>query len=761
MAAPADGFDACRLFSAQDVPLPSSTPDSRSRSRSRKPGRADVARTARDGSRASAFSTALSWTLLILAALIVKGTVWAQLGNHPLLAPRGDLDTAYYIQLAQRVAAGDLNLSGEPFFVSPLYIYVLAAALTLTGGSLVAAQLLQLVGGIAAVCLTAWTAGQWFGPRARWIAGALSIATGAITFNELLILQSSLDPILMAAWLAALTRALLDERPIALTPISGPAIWWTATGALIALHALNRPNVLLCGLVLLAALPLLSGVRRGAGRALACALGLALVLTPLLLRNVASTGEPILISAHGGLNFYMGNRPGATGAYDSLEGITPSIQGQVRDARRVAEAAAGRTLSEGEVSEHFYRLGRDWWRAHPRDAVALLARKVWYALNAVDLSLNYSYTYFARDERSLLSLLVVGPWCLVPLGLVGLFAPRAAHATARTFAVWALMIPAFVLAVALFFVSGRYRLPLLTPLCVTSAATLLWTWDAVRLARGRTLAALAAAVLVLAVGVNWPTGLDDGRAAQRVDRVEVLIANGEDARAQALLDETKALQAQPGLMYYRAGRAWQARGASASAVAAYRQALTYDPGQAEIQFNLGETLAAMGQRAAAVPHLEAACRARVRVARCAGTLGQVLVDLGRAGDAAALLARTSPPTETTAGEWAALGAFALTLHRPEVAEPWLREAITRDPNVAGVHEQLGLALMLRDRAGEAVDAFETAARLDPSNPRIFYNLAVARVSLGQRDEARAAVAKAILIDPVYAAARALQRELDR
>ena len=149
-----------------------------------------------------------AWILLIVAATAIKLIVLAQLHAHPLLQPRGDLDTTYYVELAERVAGGDINLGGEPFFVSPLYVYVLGVIFAVFGKSLLAAQVVQMIGGIGAVGVIAWTARRWFGAAAGWTAGALAIGTGLFTFNEIAILQSSIDPLLTSLWLAALTAAL-------------------------------------------------------------------------------------------------------------------------------------------------------------------------------------------------------------------------------------------------------------------------------------------------------------------------------------------------------------------------------------------------------------------------------------------------------------------------------------------------------------------------------------------------------------------------
>ena len=179
----------------------------------------------------------------VLGVLILKLAAGTQLGQHPLLAPAGNLDAGFYLQFAQRVAAGDVLLldpasyQGQPpaaFFISPLYIYALALFLKV-GGSIAAVRVLQLVLGTLAVWLMVLTARRWWGDRAGWAALVLAAGCGLFTFYETLILQAALDPLLTALDLYLLTRAAQDGR----------ARSWAAAGAALGLHALNRPNMVL------------------------------------------------------------------------------------------------------------------------------------------------------------------------------------------------------------------------------------------------------------------------------------------------------------------------------------------------------------------------------------------------------------------------------------------------------------------------------------------------------------------------------------
>ena len=84
----------------------------------------------------------------------------------PTLIPIGDLDSGAYADLARQVLAGNLGLGPGLYFVSPLYIYFLAAGLALTK-SYTAVRLIQAALGTAAIGAIWLTTREWFGERAR------------------------------------------------------------------------------------------------------------------------------------------------------------------------------------------------------------------------------------------------------------------------------------------------------------------------------------------------------------------------------------------------------------------------------------------------------------------------------------------------------------------------------------------------------------------------------------------------------------------
>ena len=504
------------------------------------------------------------------------------LHDHPLLQPRGDLDTAVYVALAKQSGT-------QAFFISPLYLYFLRAV----HGSLFAARIVQIVLGCIGVVLIFDTARLWFGDRAATIASILAILTGVITFYEVTILPAALDPFLVALTLSLLVRALQSPN----------RMMFAAAGIALGLFVLNRPNALLWAPVLALGILWLRGWRT----AILLLLALMLTIAPVTIRNYVVSHELVLISSHGGLNFYIGNNPEADGTYHHVPGIRPTIAGQEEDAPKVAGASTA-----AEASRFFYRKAWAWIRSNPGAAFSLFLRKIAYVFNQTDLALNYSYSFFQHDVVSPLRFLIVGPWLLFPLGIVG----AIRNVRNRQFAIWAAFIPFYALSVALFFVSSRYRLPLLIPMCITAAGMFVrprvWPW--------------IAAVLIGA-GVCWNFGLDDGRAHERTNMIIYLIEQHRFSDAAQLIATTEAITRDRATLYSRSAAAYRQAGIASAqsnrpgeALAAFEAAHHLDPNDASNLLNIAVLQAQRGNTMAARENARAALRLRPDYPQAQGLL---------------------------------------------------------------------------------------------------------------------------------------------
>jgi Flp pilus assembly protein TadD len=89
----------------------------------------------------------------------------------------------------------------------------------------------------------------------------------------------------------------------------------------------------------------------------------------------------------------------------------------------------------------------------------------------------------------------------------------------------------------------------------------------------------------------------------------------------------------------------------------------------------------------------------------------------------------------------------------------LEQAVKLDPHHARAAYNLGLARNAAGNPTGAIQALITAESADPRDPRIPYARATIHAQLGQLDQARAAARRALEIDPNFAQAAALLRQL--
>ncbi len=609
----------------------------------------------------------LAPVLLLFAAFALKAALLSRFGSHPLLQPEGNMDGGVYTRLAAEVARGDLLLRGPgpvPFFVSPLYVYFLAAVQALSGGSLLAAKVVQIALGTAAVGLVWGMTRRLFDDRAALVAGALYTLTGVVSFHEILILQAALDPFLAALALFLLADALthgrseISSKGERESACAAGSARWLGAGAAFGLLALNRPNALMCVAAVAASLFLFTfkeNPLRTLRLAAAFLVGTAAIVALPFARNLIVSGEPVLISSHGGLNFLVGNGPGADGVYRVIPGITPDISGQARDSRKLAEEAEGRTLSARDVSAHFAKQAWEWIKRNPADAARLFLRKIHILLSGDEAPLNFSFPFY-RDRSLVLKLLRVGPGLLVPLAGAGFVLAffASAGASRRALLVFSAFLPAYVVAVALFFVATRYRLPLLVGLAPLAGAAVARVPEALG-TRGSRLGIAAAAAALLAAVSLWPTGLWDGASDEEMHLVLWEIERG-DAGAMAHAEAAAPGHPDPGLFWFRVGRSFEAAGKTDEAIAAYRSSREADPHRPEAPALLsallekrGLTRALAGDAASARPDLEEAVRLDSTNAAAFLNLAAVLAEAGET-DRARSLARQSLALEPGYGK---------------------------------------------------------------------------------------------------------------
>lgn len=420
----------------------------------------------------------VAWLLFGGAAVIRVAYVLA-VADHPAVAiPIGD--SLAYHRAALRILGGDW-IGSEVFYQDPLYPYWLAALYAVFGVGSIAVPIAQALVDAVSVVLVYWTARELFGDRTAWIAGASAALYRVSWFYDAVLLKVPLT--LLLASLTALLLARAERR--------GSARAWGAAAFALGLAALTRGNYLVFAPVLLGwAIARAPGARvRSAG---AVALGLALAIGPVALRNWLVADDFVLITSQAGQNFYIGNaRDNASGVYKAPAFVVANAEHEQGDFRAEAQRRTGREMKPSELSRFWFAAAFDEIRADPAHFARHTWRKLGLFFNHYEVPDNQSFAFFAQRVAPLLAVPTPGFGVLVPLAIVGFaFArrERGAWLLAAFFACYAASVIGF-------FIVSRYRIPALPAVFVLAGHGASGLFER---ARERRWTALAASALALA-----------------------------------------------------------------------------------------------------------------------------------------------------------------------------------------------------------------------------------------------------------------------
>ena len=506
-----------------------------------------------------------------------------------------ELDSLYDDLAAKAIVAG--HVDHAPFFRAPLYAYFLATIYKLFGHSYWAARIAQSIIGSASVVLLYRLGRTLFRPTIGVIAAVLMAFYGPLIFNN-----GELHTPVLEVFLDLLLLNLLVRRQTHNPEFQVPHSTFhiALSGIIVGLSAITRPSILVVIPVVVCWLAVDNRPGRRAAIAIAAFLaGAAIFPTLVTLRNWRVSGDPVFIAAQGGINLYLGNRPGADGftpstptryRFDSEYEDSVALYGQ-----RAAEDAVGHPLTASQAQSYWVKRSMDWWRVDPVDALKLTLRKVVVGWSHSEIRNNTAYAFARQELTPFLWVCGVGFWLAGPLGITGIILRRR-QSGARRLAVFALV---YMASFVPFFMADRYRLPVIPILLLFAAYAIVDIVERVRILQRRQLAIAFAVVIAASVFVD-------------VDWVRT---------------ETPKTWA---IDYWSEGNRYVKMAKFADAEDAYRKALKLDPDNGDIWNGLGEAQYDEGRLAdAAVSFARSAQagadveRAKYNEAICRESLGDI------------------------------------------------------------------------------------------------------------------------------------------
>lgn len=178
------------------------------------------------------------------------------------------------------------------------------------------------------------------------------------------------------------------------------------------------------------------------------------------------------------------------------------------------------------------------------------------------------------------------------------------------------------------------------------------------------------------------------------------------------------------------------------AIAAFREALSIEPGYTTAYYNLGLSLLEKQKPSEAVDALEAAVSLSPEDALAQRALGIALRQTGEHEEAVRALRRAVALDSEDVLSLQHLGRLLRDRGELEEAAAAIRSAIRLKPADPLLHQELGFTLRAAGRLEEAVSALESAVDLDPSLALAHYTLGVTLHEMGRRGDAERELAEA-------------------
>ena len=518
-----------------------------------------------------------AWIFLLTFAL--RFLVLSRLAASPYFLPAFS-DMKFYSDWGLRIAQGQLT-TGQSFYGLPGYAYFLALIYALIGFDpfFVGAIQAAAEGGTAVFLFL--IARELFLEDPRSKEHALAIGTiaslawaffqPAQTFSIILMPTSWL---ILAFW--GCIYWMIKTRE---TGVGRP---WAAMGLLIGAMAMMIATILFL-------LPMvfwtICNQVRGTGRKCA-AISITLLavfvgMSPCWIHNRFIAHEPVVLSAHSGLNFYIGNNETSNGYPKMPPGMSANQENMLADSITLAEKDLGHPLKHYEVSQYWSEKAHDYIAHHFRAWVKLMAikfRNFWNAYQYDDLSL---IMHFSQDGIILPGLRF---GFLSALGIAGMVLAIFKYPRGRWVVAAVLLHMSALMSV---FITERYRMAAAPGLCLLAALFVVDLWECLMAKRWAPAAGICAISTAAAFFVSLPQ-LD--RSLWWLDYYNTGIHAtevGELDKAQRNLEIAYSYVPSNADSNFALGNLWLAKNDVVQAKHFYQQTLLFDPHYAKAWNNVG------------------------------------------------------------------------------------------------------------------------------------------------------------------------------
>jgi Flp pilus assembly protein TadD len=531
-----------------------------------------------------------------MSILLLRLIVLTRLAASPFLIPsRGDMH--FYDEWAQRILHGQWT-DHQAFYGLPLYSYLLAFLYKVFGLSPFVPGFLQALLDAGTAFIIYQLATRLFantfppetsspsdrsGSFLRLNRGQLIGAIAALGWGFFVPAQAYSAILMPTSWLVfvfwfVVWRVAKSERAPALMEC-------LLLGLLIGMTAMGIATILFLVPLVLAGIAIKERVSGNFRGILAAALlflaGVGAGTSPAWLHNCFVARDPVFLSAHSGINFWIGNNPIANGYPRFPPGLRAGQAAMLQDSITGAETALGRPLKRSEVSAFWSAQAQNYIANHFRDWLKLLAckaRNFWSAFQYDDLSIISNL----REQGIILPGLYFG--IVAALALPGmLFAWRIVPASRWLIAAILLQM----ISLLPVFVTERYRLAAVPGLLLFAGFGLSILWQSCAMVSLRPVAIYFALLLCSTIAVALPERDPSLWALDAYNSGWQALESGNLPLAERKLTLALAYVPQNAETNFALGNLRLAQGDAGAADSFYHATLNYEPTHKGALNNLG------------------------------------------------------------------------------------------------------------------------------------------------------------------------------
>jgi tetratricopeptide (TPR) repeat protein len=420
-----------------------------------------------------------------LIALLIRLWFIMEMRHHPFSTFTPQVVDAWTYHRWALEIIQDNFWGKEVFFLRPIYPYLLALIYTIFGPNIIAVQIFQAFLASISCYLLFQIAKRLFNQQVALIAsigfglcGTLVFYTGTLLYVEI------------TTFLSLLVLYLL---------LTAGEKWWkySLAGLGYGLFVVCRPEMLV---LLLPLIFWLRKIRETKPRQLLNFLIISLmVILSVPVRNYIIARDPVLFTAHSGINFYFGNNPNADGTWQPVSELNPGIGFSHLRLKHLAKFVNGKQLSWSQASFYWTKKGIEFIFSHPVQYLKLTGRKLALFFASYEIPNNY-YPETVRPSSRALKIAFVNFGMVISLALLGII---FSWKTKRQLLPVYLFIGGYLLSSLLFYVLSRLRAPVLPFLLIIASSSI---FSFYQFFRQRKFALLLLGVIVTTL-IYWGTKL--------------------------------------------------------------------------------------------------------------------------------------------------------------------------------------------------------------------------------------------------------------